>query len=147
MDGTLPAPQIPGFRDLTPLGRGGFSMVYRGYQERFDRWVAVKVLTFALTDDRSQRRFLRECQVAGRLSAHPNIVTVYDAGLAPDGRPYISMELFDQGSIGDRLARALNQKQTQLQDLVTNLRVVTGSFGSESEALEQAIADVIAASF
>jgi serine/threonine protein kinase len=106
MDGTVPAPQIPGFRDLAPLGRGGFSVVYRAYQERFDRWVAVKVLTFALTDDRSQRRFLRECQVAGRLSAHPNIVTVYDAGLAPDVRPYISMELFDQGSIGDRLARS-----------------------------------------
>src|SRR5215207_2482124 len=100
-----PVPHIPGYRDLAPLGRGGYSEVYRAYQERFDRWVAVKVLTFALTDERSQRRFLQECQVAGRLSAHPNIVTVYDADLAPDGRPYISMELFDRGSIGDRLAR------------------------------------------
>ena len=61
------------------------------------------MLTFALTDERSQRRFLRECQVAGRLSAHPNIVTVYDAAIGPDGRPFISMELFGDGSIADRL--------------------------------------------
>jgi len=106
MVGTVPPPQIPGYRDLAPLGTGGFSEVYRAYQDRFDRWVAVKVLTFALADDRAQRRFLRECQVAGRLSAHPNIVTVYDADLAPDGRPYISMELFERGSIGDRLRRS-----------------------------------------
>jgi serine/threonine-protein kinase PknK len=103
MVGSTSAPQLPGYRDLTPLGRGGYSEVYRAYQDQFDRWVAVKVLTFALTDDRAQRRFLRECRVAGRLSAHPNIVTVYDAGLSPDGRPYISMELFDRGSIADRL--------------------------------------------
>ncbi|HEY8523352.1 MAG TPA: protein kinase [Acidimicrobiales bacterium] len=103
MVGSTSAPQLPGYRDLTPLGRGGYSEVFRAYQDQFDRWVAVKVLTFALADDRAQRRFLRECRVAGRLSAHPNIVTVYDAGLSPDGRPYISMELFDRGSIADRL--------------------------------------------
>jgi hypothetical protein len=105
MVGPSSTPQLPGYRDLAPLGRGGYSEVYRAYQDQFDRWVAVKVLTFALQDDRSQRRFLRECRVAGRLSAHPNIVTVYDAGLSPDGRPYISMELFDHGSIADRLRR------------------------------------------
>jgi serine/threonine-protein kinase PknK len=103
MGASTSTPQLPGYRDLTPLGRGGYSEVYRAYQDQFDRWVAVKVLTFALVDDRAQRRFLRDCRVAGRLSAHPNIVTVYDAGLSPDGRPYISMELFDRGSISDRL--------------------------------------------
>src|SRR5919108_2672179 len=47
------APRLPGYRDLTPLGQGGYSEVYRAYQEQFDRWVAVKVLTFALTDSRA----------------------------------------------------------------------------------------------
>jgi serine/threonine-protein kinase PknK len=102
MDLTV-APQLPGYRDLTPLGQGGYSEVYRAYQEQFDRWVAVKVLTFALSDERARRRFLRECQVAGRVSSHPHIATVYDAGLAPSGRPYIAMELCEGGSVADRL--------------------------------------------
>ena len=38
--------------------------------------------------------------------------------------------------------RALNNRQTQLQDLVTNLRIVTGSFAAEDEALELAIAEL-----
>jgi len=42
----------------------------------------------------------------------------------------------------DRVARALNQNQVQLQDLVTNLRVVTGSFAAESASLEQAIVEL-----
>jgi phospholipid/cholesterol/gamma-HCH transport system substrate-binding protein len=42
----------------------------------------------------------------------------------------------------DRTARALNQDEQALQDLVTNLRVVTGSFASEDEALEEAIQEL-----
>jgi tRNA A-37 threonylcarbamoyl transferase component Bud32 len=99
------APQVPGYRDLTLLGRGGYSEVYRAYQEQFDRWVAVKLLTFMVSDESSRQRFLSECRMAGRVSAHPNIVTVYDAGIVPDGRPYIAMELCEQGSVSDRMAR------------------------------------------
>lgn len=55
MAGSTSAPQLPGYRHLAPLGRGGYSEVYRAYQDHLDRWVAVKVLTFALTDDRTQR--------------------------------------------------------------------------------------------
>ena len=39
----------------------------------------------------------------------------------------------------DRVFVALNRNQTQLQDLVTNLRIVTGSFAAEGEALEASI--------
>ncbi len=42
----------------------------------------------------------------------------------------------------DSVVRALNQNQEQLKDFITNFRIVTGSFGSESEALEQAIAEL-----
>ena len=100
----IPAtPHIPGYRDLVPLGRGGFSEVHRAYQERFDRWVAVKLLTFTMTDEGVQRRFLRECQLAGRVSAHPHVATIYDAGITPDNRPYMALELYDGGSVADRI--------------------------------------------
>ena len=42
----------------------------------------------------------------------------------------------------DSFVRALNRNQEQLKDFVTNFRIVTGSFGAESEALEQAIAEL-----
>jgi serine/threonine protein kinase len=97
----MTVPQLPGFRYVKPLGRGGYGEVFSAYQDRFDRWVAVKVLSFTLTDERLQRQFVRECRLAGRLSAHPNIVTVYDSGIVTGGRPYITMELFADGSIAD----------------------------------------------
>lgn len=42
----------------------------------------------------------------------------------------------------DTVVRALDRNQEQLKDFVTNFRIVTGSFGSEAEALEQAIAEL-----
>ncbi len=97
-------PMITGYRDLSPLGQGGFAVVYKAYQERFDRVVAVKVLTIDL-DERSRERFIRECQAAGKLSTHPNVVTVLDAGVAADGRPFMTTELMERGSIWDWIER------------------------------------------
>jgi serine/threonine protein kinase len=85
-------PDIPGYELLDVLGRGGFGVVYRARQVAIDREVAVKVDNRALTSERDQRRFLREVRAAGQLSAHPNVVNLYDAGTLPDGRPYLVME-------------------------------------------------------
>jgi serine/threonine protein kinase len=100
-----PAPEperIAGYRDLTRIGRGGFSVVYRAVQEAFDRPVAVKVLTVA-SDDDARHRFLREVRLTGRLSGHPNIVTILDAGTTAADRPYLATELYERGSLRDRL--------------------------------------------
>jgi hypothetical protein len=94
---------VAGYRDLVRVGSGGFSMVYRAYQEAFDRTVAVKVLTVELVDETAQRRFQRECRASGRLSNHPNIVTVLDSGFTDDGRPYITTEFMTHGALSDRL--------------------------------------------
>jgi serine/threonine protein kinase/uncharacterized RDD family membrane protein YckC len=86
------------------IGRGGFSTVYAADDVRFSRRVAVKVLA-PLVDEADRRRFDRECQVMGRLSSHPNVVTVHDAGFSPDRRPYLIMELVDGGSLADLVDR------------------------------------------
>jgi serine/threonine protein kinase len=78
--------------------------VYRGYQERFDRYVAIKVLNVDLADPVAKTSFLRECTTMGRFSGHPNIVTILDSGFAGDGRPYIAMEYFERGSLAQRMA-------------------------------------------
>ncbi|NED57778.1 protein kinase, partial [Micromonospora aurantiaca] len=67
--------------------------------------VALKVLSVGTVDSAAMRRFQRECKITGRLSGHPNIVTVLDTGTTRGGRPYIAMEYFEHGALTDRLAR------------------------------------------
>lgn len=99
----MPPPQIGGYTDLVQVAKGGFGVVYRARQERFDRVVAVKVLSVTDLTDRDRERFDRECRAMGALSWHPNVVAVYDSGVADDGHPYLAMEYLSAGSLGDRL--------------------------------------------
>ncbi|MCP2336395.1 serine/threonine-protein kinase [Actinomadura rupiterrae] len=96
---------VPGYQVLEQVGEGGFSVVYRARQDTVDRQVALKVLSLGTVDDDAMRRFQRECRITGRLSDHPNVVTVLDTGLTGAGRPYIAMEYFEHGSLADRLGR------------------------------------------
>ena len=80
------------YRLERPLGHGGMATVYLAQDEELHRPVAIKLLAENLAGDAAFReRFLREARLAARLS-HPNVVSVYDAGEAEDGRPYIVME-------------------------------------------------------
>ncbi|MGH8584099.1 MAG: serine/threonine-protein kinase [Gammaproteobacteria bacterium] len=76
-------------------GRGAMGVVYVAYDPFVDRKAAIKVRVFEHSDDelsmqQAQRRFFNEARSAGGLD-HPNIVKVYDAGIA-DGQCFIVME-------------------------------------------------------
>ncbi|MFG1679750.1 serine/threonine-protein kinase [Nonomuraea sp. NPDC049269] len=95
---------VPGYEIRGVLGQGGFGIVYLALQSAVGREVALKVDNRVLLSDRDRRRFLREVTAAGALSGHPHVVPVYDAGLLPDGRPYMVLELCPGGSLsGQRL--------------------------------------------
>ncbi len=86
------------------LGRGTMSIVYKAFDPRIDRYLAVKVLREKFARDvTSRQRFLREARAAGGLG-HPNIVTVFDVGQI-DGMPFMAMELLDGETLSDRLER------------------------------------------
>jgi tetratricopeptide (TPR) repeat protein/tRNA A-37 threonylcarbamoyl transferase component Bud32 len=76
------------------IGRGGMGEVYMAERAdgAFDMRVAVKILKRGVDGAAVRRRFLREQRILGQLS-HPNIAHLLDAGAAPDGRPYLVMEL------------------------------------------------------
>jgi serine/threonine protein kinase len=76
--------------------------VYRATQQSVGREVAVKVENRTLDTERDQRRFLREARAAGRMSSHPHVVDLFDAGVTADQHPYLIMELCD-GSYADRM--------------------------------------------
>ncbi|WP_433193093.1 protein kinase domain-containing protein [Nocardia sp. CA-107356] len=93
-----------GFEDAQAIGHGGFGVVFRCRQRSLDRLVAVKVLTTGLDTDNLDR-FLREQQAMSRLSGHPNIVNVFEAGATRGGFPYIVMQYQPRGSLEVRIRR------------------------------------------
>ena len=111
------APDIPGHRVSGVLGAGGFATVYRCWQLAVGREVAVKVDNRVLLTERDRRRFLREVTAAGRLSGHPHVIDVYDAGTLADGRPYLVMELCPAGSLHDALRRHGPMPAAQVRDI------------------------------
>ena len=86
------------------IGRGGMAEVYRAHDRVLDRLVAVKVLRAAVgADSRGVGAFLHEAKAVAGL-AHPNIVSVHDAGTEGD-LAFIVMELVPGESLAELLSR------------------------------------------
>jgi serine/threonine protein kinase len=82
--------QIAGYRIEQQIGRGGMAVVYRAFDPRLGRSVALKILAPDLAGDAAFReRFAREMRAAAAVD-HPHIVPVYDAGEA-NGALFIAM--------------------------------------------------------
>lgn len=80
---------------LEEIGRGGMGVVYKVHHAALDRTMAIKFLHKELAEDAvNVRRFHQEAQAAGLLS-HPNLVAVYESGIASDGKPYLVMDYLD----------------------------------------------------
>lgn len=98
-------PELSGYEVQEELGRGGMGVVYRAWDRRLNRPVALKLLLAgAYAGPEERERFRREAEAEAGLR-HPNIVQVYDVGEL-DGRPYFTMEFVEGGSLAQRLATA-----------------------------------------
>src|SRR5690606_12109274 len=78
-------PELPNFRYRGFLGGGGFADVFLYEQLRPQREVAIKVLRTSALDTETQRAFDDEADLMARVSAHPYIVSIFGADVAPDG--------------------------------------------------------------
>jgi Protein kinase domain len=103
--------------DWRAIARGGFAIVWQARQESLNRLVAVKVDERKLDTESERRRFLREAGAAGRMSGHPGIVTVHDAGLLGDDRPFLVMELCPGGSLTRWLTANPRPSQRRIRDV------------------------------
>jgi serine/threonine-protein kinase PpkA len=118
------APEIPGYKILEPIGRGGMAVVYLALQESLGRQVALKVMEPALASDRLLcERFLKEGHFIARMSSHQNIVTVYDIGCHGQCY-YMAMEYIPAGSLKDRLAHGDRPERplAVIRDIATALK-------------------------
>jgi serine/threonine protein kinase len=93
--GSLVGQTVDGFAIESVIGGGAFGTVYRGRQLGLDRVVAIKVPTHEIASDPvMSRRFAREAKAAARVH-HPGVVSIYQVGEIPDGRPYMAMQLVE----------------------------------------------------
>jgi len=107
------SPEIAGYRIEGCLGEGATAVVYRAWDLKSGRPVAIKVLREGLgLRDEVRRRFQREARAAARVS-QPNVVAVYDAG-EHAGRPYLVMEIVD----GCPLRTLLGEKPREVEQLL-----------------------------
>src|SRR5918998_2570601 len=102
---------IAHYRILEPLGAGGMGAVYKAYDEKLHRVVALKLLTpeYISQEDR-RRRFLQEARAASILN-HPHILTVYEVG-EDDGKPYMAMEYVE----GETLRQKITSRALQIRE-------------------------------
>lgn len=88
------------------LGAGGMGQVYRAFDPRLGREIALKIIRRLAVDDESALdRLLREATLASALN-HPNIVTIYETGVVSSDR-YIAMELVDGVTLRQLAAQGL----------------------------------------
>ena len=108
----IPEETIAHYRVLEPIGAGGMGAVYKAYDKKLQRIVALKVLPpeYISQQDR-RRRFLQEARAASALN-HPHILTVYEVG-EDDGKPYIAMEYVE----GQTLRQKIKSKALQIKEV------------------------------
>jgi DNA helicase-2/ATP-dependent DNA helicase PcrA len=98
----LPVQTIAHYRILEPIGAGGMGAVYKAYDNKLQRTVALKLLPseYVSQQDR-RRRFFQEARAASALS-HPHILTIYEVG-EDDGTPYIAMEFIEGQTLRQKI--------------------------------------------
>ena len=108
-----PHTRLGPFEIVELIGAGGMGAVYRAFDARLRRDVAIKVLPPGLSEDADRlRRFEQEARAVARL-AHPHIVAIHDIG-SFEGAPYIVMELL----AGETLRNRMNGRSLPLRRAV-----------------------------
>ena len=107
----LPVKTIAHYRIIEPIGAGGMGAVYKAYDNKLERVVALKLLPpeYVSQQDR-RRRFFQEARAASALN-HPHILTIYEVG-EDEGRPYIAMEYV----AGETLRQKIRNNGLQLRE-------------------------------
>lgn len=102
-EGRLVGQRLGRYHVLELVGTGGMGEVYRAYDTKLKREVALKLLRHAAASNEAlgdaSARLMREAQVMARLS-HPNVLPVFDAG-EHDGLTFIAMEFVEGQTISD----------------------------------------------
>jgi len=122
-------PHLPGYEVKSILGHGGMGVVYKAKQLKLNRPVAIKMLIsgrFAAKSDIT--RFIREAEAIAALR-HPNVVQIHDIGDF-EGRPYLTMEFMEGGTLAEKLAGAPQPSSQAVETIIGLARGVQVAHGA-----------------
>ena len=106
---------------VAPIAEGGMGAVYRARRTLLGDEVAVKIMRPDFgSDPGSRERFLRESRACAQLR-HPNIVSILDYNLDPEGRPFLVMELLNGRSLREEVIDHGPLSVFEMQQMMTPL--------------------------
>jgi serine/threonine protein kinase/DNA-binding beta-propeller fold protein YncE len=115
-----PGSRIAGYVLEEQVGAGGMAVVFRAYDHRLDRQVALKILAPALAADQAFRqRFIRESRAAAAVD-DPHIIPVFEAGEA-DGMLFIAMRYVKGGDVRSLLAEFGSLAPARVAEIVSQV--------------------------
>ena len=119
-----PGQKLGPYEILGELGGGGMAKVFRAWDSRLHREVAVKVIDDRYTMPGIGERFLREARAASGLN-HPNICTIFDIG-EQDNAPYLVMELLE----GETLKARMGDSAMRPEDILRHAAEVADALAA-----------------
>ena len=112
---------ISHYKILEKLGEGGMGVVYKAFDRRLERHVALKILHIHLvTDEEVRVRFIHEARAASALN-HPNICTIYEIARAR-GMYFIAMEYVDGKTVREIITNRGPLPKKRVLDISNSLR-------------------------
>lgn len=112
--------QLGSYQIIAPLGEGGMAAVYKAYQPRMDRYVALKILPrYYASDPEFVARFKQEARVIAKLE-HPHILPVYDYG-EEDGYTFMAMRMVDSGTLTEWILENQPLSMEQIRRIISQV--------------------------
>ncbi len=101
------------YKIIEEVARGGMGVVYKAWDKKLQRTVALKVLKLSYHSPKIElQRFHREARLAARLN-HPNIVSIYDAG-EYEGVHYFTMDFVEGRTLNEYMASGEHSMREKL---------------------------------
>lgn len=112
------------YQVLRLIGQGGMGAVYLAEDPLLKRRVAIKIVRVTgAARDLATLRFRREAEISAQLN-HPNLVTIFDVGLADDLGPFMAMEYVEGKSLGKHIKDRDLDQETAIRVLIQTMRAL-----------------------
>lgn len=109
--------------DMKPLGVGGMGTVYKGIDSETQEIVAIKVANHP--DAANDLEWFQREQETHKILHHPNIVTLRDVGVSPEGSPYIVMEFLEGEPLSKKIRKVSDKEAKRIPTKLSPEKIIS----------------------